>query len=88
MLETRRRYCSKLMGQLVESYSGIEYPETPRALYWHGERLEISEILGSWRTPDGKGFRVQTEDQQVFELFYAEDKQEWIIGQPITKKGE
>lgn len=77
-----------MMGRSVETYSGSEYPETPLAFHWEGERLMIAEVLASWRTPDGKGFRVRTEDQQVFELFYDENIQNWIIRSIYSKKGE
>lgn len=63
----------------VECYSGGEYPERPRALDWHGVRLEIAEVLQSWRTPDGKHFMVCLADGQVFELTYKEQADAWNI---------
>lgn len=66
----------------VECRSDSEYAERPIALYWQGQRLPVSEILARWRTPEGKYFRVRTEDLQIFELFYAERLGEWQIRQP------
>jgi hypothetical protein len=63
----------------VECYSGGEYAERPRALYWQGSRLGIAEIIQSWRTPEGKRFRVLSEDERVFELSYDKAVDEWII---------
>lgn len=67
------------MVDLVECHSEIEYPDRPVALYWQGQRLEITEILTDWRTPTGKSFRVLTRDNQVFELSYQETTAEWQI---------
>jgi hypothetical protein len=64
---------------LVECYSGGEYAERPRVLYWQGMRLEIIEIEGRWLTPAGKRFRVRTEDGQLFELFYGMATDAWSI---------
>jgi len=65
----------------VQCHSGFEYAERPVALYWEGQRLEISEVLGRWRTPGGKRFRVITRDDQVFELFYDESLKIWDINE-------
>jgi hypothetical protein len=48
------------MDELVECHSGSEYAERPTSLYWQGERLEVSEVINRWRTPDGIVFRVNT----------------------------
>lgn len=70
------------MSDLVECHSGYEYGERPTALTWQGQRLEISEILERWRIPGARCFRVQTIDNQIFELFYGELYDEWRINQP------
>ena len=67
---------------LVECRSDTEYAERPIALYWQGQRLEIVEILARRRNPAGKGFRVRTADDQVFELTYNEVDADWQIQQP------
>lgn len=67
------------MPERVECYSGYEYPERPSAFYWQDVRMEITEVLQSWRTPQGKRFRVKTEDFQVFELEYNEPEDDWFI---------
>jgi hypothetical protein len=68
----------------VECRSDSEYAERPLVVYWQGERLDVVEILSRWRTPDGKWFRVRTEnlssnEDQVFDLFYNETNAEWQI---------
>jgi hypothetical protein len=67
------------MDELVECHSGSEYAERPTSLYWQGERLEVSEVINRWRTPDGIVFRVNTITDQQFELFYNEGFDEWRI---------
>lgn len=66
----------------VECRSDAEYADRPLALVWQGVRLEIAEILASWRGPSEKGFRVKTTNGQAFELVYRQVPDEWHI-QPI-----
>lgn len=66
-------------GELVECHSGYTYAERPISLQWQGEKLAISEILETWRIPGGRKFRVVTEDERAFELFYGELYDEWRI---------
>ncbi len=66
----------------VECRSDTDYADRPLALTWQGRRLEIAEIVASWRGPGDKGFRVKTGDGQAFELAYRELPDEWHI-QPL-----
>ena len=68
-----------MMPESVECYSGVEYPERPTAVAYQGRRLEIAQVIQAWRIPEGKRFRVQTEDMQVFELLYGESEGDWLI---------
>jgi hypothetical protein len=70
------------MMDLVECRSDSEYAERPLALTWDGQRLEIAEILASWRGPREKGFRIKTADGRAFDLAYREIPDEWHV-QPI-----
>ncbi len=70
------------MNDLVYCHSGVEYAERPIAFEWEGKRLEIAEILASWRLPDGKLFRVKTAEGCIFELTYAALEDQWRIHQP------
>ena len=63
----------------VECRSDSEYAERPLALTWQGSRFEIAEILGRWRGPSEKGFRVTTADGEAFELTYRELSDEWQV---------
>ena len=72
------------MADLVECRSDTEYPERPVAIYLQGERLEIDRILSRWRTPEGKWFRVVTNDGEAHELFYDESRDEWFIQAKIS----
>jgi hypothetical protein len=67
------------MSDEVECHSDFEYAERPIALRWDGQRLMIEKIFEAWRAPDGKHFRVQTADGQIFELFYSDLFDEWRI---------
>lgn len=70
------------MPEIVECYSGSNYGERPTALIWNGKRSKIIEIEDQWRTETERCFRVQTEDQQMFELRYNEITTNWNI-QPV-----
>ena len=67
------------MKDPVECHSGYEYAERPVALWWEGQRLEITSVEAEWRIPGGHCFRVKTGDEQKFELFYGELYDEWRI---------
>jgi hypothetical protein len=67
------------MPDSVECYSGVEYPERPTAIFYQGRRLEIAQVQQAWRIPEGKRFRVQTADKQVFELVYKDCEDDWLI---------
>lgn len=66
-------------SELVECHSGYEYAERPVAFYWEGNRWEIEAIEAQWSLPGGKQFRVRTQDERIFELFYDELKDEWRV---------
>jgi hypothetical protein len=67
------------MTERVECRSEIAYAERPTALYWQGQRLLVSDVLASWRVPEGVRFRVRAEDDQVFELVYNEAGDNWLV---------
>ena len=61
--------------------SDSSYAERPIGLIWQGQRLDILAILDRWRTPEGKWFRVVAGGDEVFELFYNEQRDEWSVQQ-------
>jgi hypothetical protein len=67
------------MDYHIESYSSSRYAERPTALIIEKKRLEISEIIKSWRSPEGFVFHVRTEDDRSFELIYAELSDQWDV---------
>lgn len=67
------------MTELVECHAGYTYAERPTALYWNGKRLLVVEIIERQRTPTGRYFRVNTEDDLAFELIYDEVCDIWQV---------
>ncbi len=67
--------CSKK----VEAHSGYTYGERPIALHWEGERMIVAAVVSRWRDPSGIGYRVRTEDDRIFDLYYDETSGEWSI---------
>jgi hypothetical protein len=66
---------------IVECRSDGDYAGRPLALHWQGKRLEVAQVINSWRKPEGKCFRVSTADGEVFELTYLEAQDFWVITQ-------
>jgi len=67
------------MSGIVECHSGYDYAERPTALIWQEQRWEVKEIQALWRTPDGKFFRISTQNNRKFELLYKESEDIWQI---------
>ena len=69
------------MQDAIICHSEYTYAEKPIGLIWQDQRLDIRTILAQWHTPNGKKFRVETDDGQVFELTYVPMSDEWQIHQ-------
>lgn len=41
--------------------------------------MEINEIVSRGRVPEGKIFRVRTDDERIFDLNYDQLRDEWQI---------
>jgi hypothetical protein len=67
------------MIALVECHSGFAYAERPVAVMVDGQRQAITAILAHWRSPQGRHFRVQTAQAEIFELVYDEAAAVWHI---------
>lgn len=68
------------MGEkLVVCRSEYTYAERPVFFVWAGNRYHIKRIEAEWRTPQGKEFRVRSNGEEIFDLFYIEDYDEWQI---------
>ena len=63
----------------VECRSDAGYATRPLAFWQEGIRHEIAAILGQWRLPEGLCFRVLTQDETRFDLFYLEDDDSWQV---------
>ena len=67
------------MAELVECHAGYTYAERPTAVLWGDQRLTVIEIIERRRTPAGRFFRVRTQNDQAFDLFYDELSYEWQV---------
>ena len=67
------------MPERVECYSGLEYADRPRAIWWQGARVEVQAVEKQWRTPEGRGFRVRLASGQTLDLFFSTRTDEWLI---------
>lgn len=63
----------------VECYSGSRYAERPIAVYLRGQRVEVAQVLRSWRTPSGLAFDVVLVDGRRLRLELAEATDTWTV---------
>ncbi len=61
----------------VEAYAGASYPERPTAVWLEGERLAVTDLIRSWRTPDALHFLVEIERLGRVDLIYKDD--DWSL---------
>lgn len=61
----------------VDCRSDDSYPQRPVAFDWENEKLEVKSIISRSRLPDGLIFRVITNKERVFKLYYQEEKALW-----------
>jgi hypothetical protein len=66
----------------VEVRSDHDYTGRPLAFYWQEQRLEVSQVLVEYRTPQGYSYQVQTASSGIFRLDYDTNTQEWTV-QPL-----
>jgi len=68
----------------VIAYSGYREEETPRTILFHGERIEVIEILKRWieeRSEDRsrkRFFKIKGSDRAVHLIYYDEKVMEWL----------
>ena len=68
----------------VIAYSGYRGEETPRTILFHGERIEVIEILKGWieeRSEDRtrrRFFRIKGSDRAIHVIYYDEEVMEWF----------
>lgn len=68
------------MKDRVESYAGASSPEEPRAVWWDGERYQVSEIIDRRREPDSLRFLVIcSPGKALFDLYYHLETESWRI---------
>lgn len=72
----------------VEAYAGASYPERPTAVWWQDQRLEVEQVVRSWRTPDGLHFLVEIEEIGRAELIYHYEDGGWKIEESGVRSRE
>lgn len=66
-------------GVDVECYSGFTYAQSPRAVYWNGERQEVAAVEAAWTTPQGKQFWVRAVSGVRLALAYDAARDDWAV---------
>jgi len=68
----------------VIAYSGYRDEEAPRTILFHGERIEVTEILKRWieeRSDDRsrkRFFKIKGSDKAVHLIYYDEKVMDWF----------
>lgn len=70
----------------VEAYAGASYPERPTAVWRQGQRLDVTQVLRSWRTPDGLHFLVEITEIGRVELIYHYQDGWWLKDRKARSK--
>lgn len=68
-----------MTGDRVECRSDHDYAGRPLAFYWQDQRLEVTEVLVQFRTPNGVSYQVQTGGFGIFKLDYDTNTDEWSV---------
>jgi hypothetical protein len=67
------------MGLLVECRSDSDYAGRPLAIHWQEKRETVKAVLFSWRTPNGKRYRVESLSGKIFDCSYSEIDELWAV---------
>lgn len=70
----------------VLAYSGYRTQEKPRAFFIDNERIEVKEIIGSWREGSidpkvyiKRYFKIKGSDGYEYTIYYDEGLKEWFL---------
>ena len=68
----------------VIAYSGYRGEETPRTILFHGERIEVSEILSQWIEENSEDrsrkrfYQIKGSDGTLHRIYYDEKAMDWF----------
>jgi hypothetical protein len=68
----------------VMAYSGYRGEETPRAIFLHGQRIKVTEILNQWieESSDDRSrkrfYKIKGSDKAIHVIYYDEKAVEWF----------
>jgi hypothetical protein len=73
----------------VTSYAGYKGEERPLRFIFEGKEHKVREIIESSYTADSKGrlkreFKLKTEDNLIFHIYYNEEKDTWFLKKQIV----
>ena len=63
----------------VKCYSGYIYAQRPCFFTWQGKEYKVQIVEKEWQEPGERHFLVRTEDNNLFELWYNEQRGEWKL---------
>ncbi len=63
----------------VKCYAGYRGEEAPRSFLLDGKELAVAEIVERWQTPQGRYFRVRTEEGVLYDLCHVEQEERWQL---------
>lgn len=76
----------KVRSIKVLAYSGYKGSEKPRAFFIENEKIEVKEIISSWRERSvdpkvyiKKYFKIKGDDGYEYTIYYDEGPKEWFL---------
>ena len=63
----------------VECYAGYRAEQTPQRFYIGERKIEVSEVIDSWLSPEQKYFKVRGDDEGIYILCYDVNKDTWQL---------
>ena len=77
----------RLIPIQVECYAGIKADETPRRFVYHGQPIEVTEVLDRWyqiesqpEWPRADYFKVRGANEHDYLLKHDLESDEWFLG--------
>lgn len=63
----------------VECYAGYRGEETPRAVRFQSQRIEVKKVLDRWLDPDHRYFKVLGEDEGIYIIRHDMNTRDWEL---------
>ena len=67
------------MNVTVECYAGYRGEETPRRIWMGKRKIQVTEVLDRWLSPDHRYFKIRGDDDSIYILRHDPDLWRWEL---------